>query len=83
MMVTLLVPAYQEDVDALLIPPQHNCAEAASGLDHIDRTDGSTASASRRPKRRLLGYRRSANLGKNRLIRWHGVSDRDTILSDY
>lgn len=31
-----LVPAYQEDVDALPIPPQHNCAETASGLGQTD-----------------------------------------------
>jgi hypothetical protein len=83
MVVTLLVPAYEKNVDALPIPPQHNCAETASGL-YPAGTLGWIDSISK-PAAKTVPFKcpRSANLCKNRLIRWPGVSDRATILSEY
>jgi hypothetical protein len=73
----------EEGVDALPIPRQHNGTETASDLNQAD-AQGSIDSFNKPAAKTVpFGCRRCANPGKNRPIRWRGVSDRDTILSEY
>jgi hypothetical protein len=83
MAVTLLVLRLRKMSTLYRSPLQHNCTATASDpgqpgahwwIDSFGKPAAKTVP---------FGRRRSANLCKNRLIRWPDVSDRDTILSEY